>query len=99
MAINIFEKEKYLKPVKSIKTEEIFNIYLVGFDNEFDQVLGQIPVFLVEERRSQAEVAHSAGSADTVHVLVDVRRKVEVDDMLHVRNVKTTSCNLKTKLI
>jgi hypothetical protein len=34
-----------------------------------------------------------------VHVLVDVRRKVEVDDVLHVRNVKTTSCNLKTKLI
>jgi len=71
--------------------------YLVRLDNEFDQVLGQIPIFLVEEGGGETEVAHAAGTTDPVNVLVHVGRQVEVDDVLHVGDVQTTSCNLLPK--
>ncbi len=75
-----------------------WSAYLIGLHDKLDQVLGQVPVLLVEERGGQPEVAHPAGSADAVDVLVDVRREVKVDDVLHVGDVQTASSHLSVNV-
>ena len=70
--------------------------FLIRLHNEFDQIFGQVSVLVIEERRGQAQVAHSAGSSDAVNVLLDVRGHVEVDDVLDVWNVESSCSNLET---
>merc|ERR1719474_452361 len=61
---------------------------LVALHNQLHQVLGEVPVLLVEEGSGQTKVAHSASSPDSVDVLLNVSRHVEVDHVLHVGNVE-----------
>ena len=63
---------------------------LVALHQQLDQVLDQVAVLLVEEGCGEAEVAHAAGSADAVDVLLHVPGQVEVDDVLHVGDVQTS---------
>lgn len=64
---------------------------LLRFDDELDEVANQVAVLVVEEGRGDAEVAHAPGTTDAVDVLLHVRGQVEVDDVLHVRDVETAS--------
>ena len=74
-------------------------LYLVWFNHKLDQVLGQVPVLLVEEGGGETEVSHAAGTTDPVNVFVDVRGKIEIDDVFNVGDVKTTCGNLNIKKV
>ena len=67
---------------------------LVRLYDELHQVLCEVAVLVVEEGGGQAEVAHPAGTADPVNVLLNVRRHVEVDHVLHVGDVQPTGGHL-----
>lgn len=57
---------------------------LFGFNEQLHQVARQAAVAVVEERRRDAEVAHTARTTNTMDVLFHVRRQVKV---YHVTNV------------
>lgn len=40
------------------------------------------------------QIAHPTRSANSMNVFLNVRGKVEVNHMLHVRNIQTASCHL-----
>merc|ERR1719474_1209621 len=62
---------------------------LVALHDQLHQVLGEVPVLLVEEGSGQTKIAHSTSSPDSVDVLLNISRHVEVDHVLHVGNVET----------
>uniref|UniRef100_A0A182JJJ6 Uncharacterized protein n=1 Tax=Anopheles atroparvus TaxID=41427 RepID=A0A182JJJ6_ANOAO len=57
------------------------------------QPVGDVAVLLVEERGGRTEVAHAPGTPNAVHVLLHLRRQVEVDHLLDVGNVETAGGN------
>ena len=61
--------------------------FLVCFVQQFDQVECHVAIFVVEERGGQTKVTHTSGTTDTMDVLLNVVRQVEIDDVLYVRNI------------
>ena len=86
-------KRKYWPWVHSESLKPLRQL-LVGFDDELNEILGKIPVLVVEERRGEAKVAHTAGTTDTVDILFHVRRHVKVDDVLDIGDIQATRSNL-----
>ena len=67
---------------------------LLRLGQQLHEVAHQVAVVLVEEAGGQADVAHAAGTSDAVDVLLDVRRHVEVDDVLDMGDVQTAGRHL-----
>ena len=65
--------------------------FLVGLLEEVEQVPDDATVAAVEEGRRHTRVPGATGTADAVHVVVNVRRQVVVHDVGHVGDVETTS--------
>uniref|UniRef100_A0A182QW56 Uncharacterized protein n=1 Tax=Anopheles farauti TaxID=69004 RepID=A0A182QW56_9DIPT len=57
------------------------------------QSVGDVAILLVEERGGRTEVTHATGTTDAMHVLLHLGRQIEVDHLLHVRNVQPTGGN------
>lgn len=61
---------------------------LLGLDQQLHEVAREAAIGVVEEGGGNTEVAHTAGTTDTVHVLLHVGRQVEVDHVTHVGYVQ-----------
>ena len=68
---------------------------MARLQDEFNQVFGEVAVFVIEEGGGETQVTHTTRTTDAMNVLLDVGGQVEVDDVLDVRDVETTSGNLK----
>ena len=62
---------------------------LLGLNEELDEVPREAAIGVVEEGRGHAQVTHTAGTTDAVHVLLNVRRQIKVYHVTHVRYVQT----------
>ncbi len=63
---------------------------LVRLAQQLDEVLDDILVPTVEERRRHTRVTRTSSTTNAVHVVVDVGGKIVVDDMRHVRDIEPT---------
>lgn len=61
--------------------------YLVGFLQDVHEFIDLSAVGLCEECVGGSLVVRSSGSADSVHVVLDVGWEVVVDDELHVVDI------------
>mmetsp|Transcript_10582 Transcript_10582/g.34967 ORF Transcript_10582/g.34967 Transcript_10582/m.34967 type:complete len:244 (+) Transcript_10582:1622-2353(+) len=69
---------------------------LLGFDEQKLQVeQGGLLAHAVDEGRRDARLAAAARAADAVDVLFDLRREVEVDDVLDFRKVESFRCDVR----
>ena len=50
-----------------------------------------------EEESLSAALIASAGSAHSVDVLLDIKRRVELDNPINFRDIQSTSCNISAK--
>ena len=66
---------------------------LVGLLEKFDEVSYNTAVASVEESSGDTSVSGTASTTDTVHVVINVSRKVIVDNVSDVGNVETTGRN------
>lgn len=70
---------------------------MVGLLEEVDQVSHDAPIAAVEEGSRDTRVTSTAGTTDTVHIVVDVGGQVIVHNVRDVGNIETTgsdsSCN------
>lgn len=64
---------------------------LFRFDQQIHHAARQIPVAIVEKRRGQTQITHTTRTSDTVDVLLDVGRQIEIDHVLDVGDVETAS--------
>ena len=64
---------------------------LIRLTKEFDEVTDDVFVAAVEEGSGSTSVASTTGTTDTVNVIVDVGRKVIVDDVGNIGDIETTS--------
>lgn len=76
--------------------EELRNL-LVGLLEELDQVPHDAPIAAVEEGSRDTSVASTAGTTDTVYVVINVGRQVIVHNVRDIGDIETTgsdgSCN------
>jgi hypothetical protein len=66
---------------------------LVGFPEKLNKVTDDVPVTTVEEGSGVTRVSGTAGTTDTMDVVVNVRREIVIDDVRDVGNIKTTCCD------
>jgi len=76
--------------------EEAGNL-LIRFDQQLHQIGANVAILVVEEARRDSQVTHAAGTTDSMHILLDIRRQIVIDDVLNVRNVQTASSDCKLK--
>lgn len=62
---------------------------LLGLNQELHEVPCEATIGVVEEWCGDAEVAHTSGTTDAVHVLLNVRRQIKVYHVTHVRDIQT----------
>jgi hypothetical protein len=67
---------------------------LLVLNQQLSEIFPNVVVLLVEERQRVTDVAHAPRAADAVDIVVDVGRKVEVDHVSHVGNVKSAGGNI-----
>ena len=65
--------------------------FLVSFAEKLKQITDDVLVAAVEECGGYADVTSTASTTNTVDVVVDVRRKIVVDDVSHIGDVEATS--------
>ena len=68
---------------------------MLRLDQYLEQIATHVTIPIIVEGSCQSKVSHTPGTSNTVHVLLDVTRKVKVDDMLYIRDVQATSSNLR----
>ncbi|ROV91474.1 hypothetical protein VSDG_07154 [Cytospora chrysosperma] len=66
---------------------------LVGLLEKVNQLPHDTPIAAVEERGRDTSVTSTAGTTDTVHVVVDVSGQIVVHDVGDVGNIETTGSN------
>jgi hypothetical protein len=66
--------------------EELRN-FLVGFLEQLDEVANNSTIATVEESGGDTSVSGTTGTTDAVDVVVNVGRKIVVDDVGNVRNI------------
>lgn len=66
---------------------------LIGFLEQLDQVTNNATVAAIEESGRNTGVSCTTSATDTVDVVVDIGRKIIVDNVLDVGNIQTTSCD------
>lgn len=64
--------------------------HLFSFHEQIEHAAGQVAVAVVEEGSGQPQVAHTPGTSDSMHVLLNVGGQVKVDHVLHMGNVQPT---------
>ena len=64
---------------------------LVGLAEQFDKVTDDVLVTTVEEGGGNTDVTGTAGTTNTMNVIVDVGGQVVVDDVSDIGNVEATS--------
>jgi hypothetical protein len=67
--------------------------FLVSFSQELDKVFDDILVATIEECSRHTRVARTPGTTDTMDVVVNVGRKIVVDDVSDIRDIKSSSSN------
>jgi len=67
--------------------------FLICFTKKFDKVTNEVLVTAVEEGGGTTRVPGAASTADTVDIVIDVGRKIKVDDVGNVGDIETTSSN------
>jgi hypothetical protein len=65
--------------------------FLVRLSEKFHKVTYNILISTIEEGCTNASIASAARTSNTMDVIIDVRRKIIVDDMGDVGNVETAS--------
>ena len=73
-----------LKPIRDL---------LVCLTQELDEITDNVLVTAVEERSGDTNVTRTTRTTDTVHIVVDIRGEIVVDDVGDVGNVETSSCD------
>ena len=58
------------------------------------QLTYDVLVLVVEEAGGLSQVPDTTSTTDPMHILLNVRGKVKVDDVLNVRDVETSGSNL-----
>jgi hypothetical protein len=72
--------------------EESGNL-LVGLFEEVEKVTNDTSIAAVEESSGNTSVSGTTSTTDTVDVVVNVGGEIVVDNVLDVRDIKTTSCD------
>lgn len=67
---------------------------MVGLRQDLYEVGHDVGVFLVDETGGKSSVTRSSGTADSVHVVVDVLGEIVVDNVGDVRDIQATSCHV-----
>jgi hypothetical protein len=65
--------------------------FLVCFTKQLQQILHNTTIATIEERCRQASVSGTTCAANTMDVVIDVRRQVVVDDVRDVWNIEAAS--------
>lgn len=72
---------------------------LLRFNEKLEEISDDVGVLVVEEGSGKTNVSYSTSSTDSVDVLVNVRGKIEVDDVSDVGDIKTSSGDLLKKKV
>ena len=62
---------------------------------QIKELPGDVLVLLVHQREGMADITHTAGTSDAVHIVVNVVGQVVVDHLRHVRNVQPTRSDIR----
>ena len=67
---------------------------LLVLNQKISKILRDVLVLRVHEGQRVSDIAHTAGSADSVNIIVNVGRQIEVDHLRHVGDIQTTGSNI-----
>jgi len=67
--------------------------FLVCLTEKLNEVANEVVVAAVKEGGGKTSVTGTTGTADTVHIVIDIRWQVIVDDMSDIGNIQATSCD------
>lgn len=67
--------------------------FLVCLTEKLNEVANEVVVAAVKEGGGKTSVTGTTGTTNTVNIVINVGRKVIVNDMSNVGNIETASCN------
>ena len=66
---------------------------MVCFFQKFEEISCDVAISAIEECGGETGVASATGTTDSMDIIVDIARKIVVDDVSDVGDVETTSCD------
>ena len=66
---------------------------LVRLPKELDEVTNDVAVTPIEEGSGDSDITRTSSTADTMDIVIDVRREIVIDDVGDVGNIQPTGCD------
>lgn len=69
---------------------------LVRLPEELDEITNDVAVAPIEEGSGDSDITRTSSTADTVDIVINVRRKIVINDVCNVGNIQTASCDSRS---